>query len=853
MALSTALRLQLEPGARIGKSINIRATLDSSTRTIRSHHTRHIQTGSLRSLRNLSLSESAGVASGLPYGGHALWRKQKRLNGQECLGRLTRTFDGGVRHLSQQFSSGRFESFENAGGGLLRLDGAQHNPQNEIPKKIELPRGEFRTTSDAKDTTKHIKRSSRKTKPLQQTNPISFAEWGFIRHQVAPEDRPSEKIRFTHWKKRMRRLHGALSGEKTKSSKTQSVLRPQEAVNLLQHQDVTSMRREWEKLGEEHRKECWENSICSVLRFERYRAHQVLDATLNPLPPGYAIHDVLETIARHISLSRFKSTRERVLMAEELLDILTKVIEDLPPQYVPLRQTTIGRFASKLPADQARELYATLHRNGIKLHYNTQLQFARTLAKETTHKDAAFEILKIVAANGLALDSPKFTSVLTSLLHCKANHEVSENSTTATTTTRASKFNPKEALEYFVERGVSPNVISFTAFLDSLCQDGQVDEATRLSLLFAESGVELDNKAWATVFRGAKYSLRVDNVVKALDVAKASNAPYQEVLNNALHSILYFASADMKDHRLRARNAPKIFPSMLRIYAKKFDLRPLQLWLPDILPLMLDPATGEETTIDTMAPDANQETDKSIFGVIDHFFALVPGERLQPSMGTIAIMLRAYIRDLREPYELMAYYTFFKSCLESGGGQVPHAQKLLKSQGSLIHDAIILSMVQIPGLSRPALQVFGDMLKDQIRQSKQKSEKLEGGSSSTAKVASIHPEPSVFTFSILIHGLFKRGEKLMAEQVLQVMREHDIEPNIITWNTLIRGYASTQSMDQTVSTLQDMEAAGHSPDSFTFKAFGKLKRQEEALKKMEGIIDVNRKKLEEDDYGYGLD
>ena len=115
----------------------------------------------------------------------------------------------------------------------------------------------------------------------------------------------------------------------------------------------------------------------------------------------------------------------------------------------------------------------------------------------------------------------------------------------------------------------------------------------------------------------------------------------------------------------------------------------------------------------------------------------------------------------------------------------------------------------------------------------------------------VHPAPSFFTFSILIHGLLMQGNKMMAEQVLQVMRERGMEPNLVTWNTLIKGYAAMQNLPRTVGTLQDLEAAGFKPDVSTFKAFSRLKDQTKALKMMEGIIDANKRMMEQDLHLFG--
>jgi pentatricopeptide repeat protein len=214
-------------------------------------------------------------------------------------------------------------------------------------------------------------------------------------------------------------------------------------------------------------------------------------------------------------------------------------------------------------------------------------------------------------------------------------------------------------------------------------------------------------------------------------------------------------------------------------------------------------------------------------------------------------MMRAYIRGLQNAYDLMAYYQFFKTRLEeqSRDSSLPSASRLIKNQGSLIHDTLILTMTEHKSLSRPALQIFGDMLKDQLQRQTSAADIQKARVDNDGLVATtpIHPAPTVLTFTILLRGLMNSCDRVLAKQILQVMREHGIEPSIVTWNTLTSGYAGAQDMHKTVSTLQDMEAAGFKPDAHTFRAFGRLKNQEKALQMMEDMIDVNRRKMAQEE------
>jgi pentatricopeptide repeat protein len=549
-------------------------------------------------------------------------------------------------------------------------------------------------------------------------------------------------------------------------------------------------------------------------------------ATLDPLPPGYAIQDVLLVSAKALC-TKHPESRSFLWKANHMVKLIRRLLEDLPPGYMPLSQRTFGILAKKLPAKMAKELHNMLTKAGARLHPNTDLHFARKLAGDAVnaeHKSAAFDILKTLADNGANLNDPATASVITSLLHWQAAHESS------------SSFSPSLALQHFMERGFIPNVITLTAYIDTLCQRREVEEAIRIAQLFSANGLQLDNKIFATLFRGVKNSHKAGSLRDVLELSKKVNAPQSSLMDNSLHALLYFSASEFREKREDPHGLSKPFLPMLEIYADKFDLEPLQWLIPDSLPLLL----AQESMPAVAGPSRQGRTwefESTVLPVVKHYAAASQGAVLQPTTTTLATMMRAYIQSLSRPYELMSLYTYFKSRLQEKTTSKNVALDLVREQGSIIHDAFILAMMHQPGLTRPALEVFGDMLKDNLKDA---AHALDG-----EPVASpIHPLPSVFTFTILLNGLLSRQEMNLAEQVIQVMKEYGVAPNIVTWNTLIKGYAAMQNLPRTVGALQDLEASGFKPDEDTFSAFARLKKQKQALRMMDSIIDLNKRKID---------
>ncbi|KAF5025217.1 hypothetical protein F66182_2683 [Fusarium sp. NRRL 66182] len=690
--------------------------------------------------------------------------------------------------------------------------------------------GQFRPRRSQKDSGNARKTTEerRKARDRQSKEREIYLQWGYLRHQYSGSELVAVRQKFNSWKKRMDMIAAPADPS--------SWPWRDDGKWLFKLESVLDMERAWQELDIESRKEKWPTIMASTLHLCPEKAVHVLEATLDPLPPGYAISDVAHFCISTLKLRDIKVKQNLDLKADEILELFTKLMVDIPSGYVPFRQGTLGYLAKNLPVEQATEIYQILQRMGIKLHRNTQLRFASKLAGSSAHKDKAFEILRGVADEGHDLNSVEVASVITALLHTRQTTNAWSSSEESST------FSPQRAMEYFLERGFSANLISFTALVESLCLQGDMAEAIRLPLLLAENGAKLDTRCYTTVFRGAKNSLQASNIDRALEVARAAKVPYVDVLNNTLHSIFYFAELECREKKYSAPWVLPIFGQMLRIYAKKFDLEPLQWLLPDSLPLILGSENMDGPEKFRSGPRREWEYKDTIIPVVDRFFESIDAPKQKPNAQTLSIMLRAYIKSLWRPYDLMTFYSFFKSRLEEGGPENDWVSDLFKDQGGIVHDTLILVMLERRSLLRPALQVFGDMLRGSpSSRAKEDSQDV----AATPDHSPIHPAPNLFTFSILIHGLLMRREKMLAEQVLQVMREYGLEPNIVTWNTLAKGYASMQNLSQTIGTLQDLEAAGFKPDMYTLKAFARLRDQTRAMEMMEEIIETNKKRLEE--------
>ncbi|KAI6907759.1 hypothetical protein KC355_g18686, partial [Hortaea werneckii] len=72
----------------------------------------------------------------------------------------------------------------------------------------------------------------------------------------------------------------------------------------------------------------------------------------------------------------------------------------------------------------------------------------------------------------------------------------------------------------------------------------------------------------------------------------------------------------------------------------------------------------------------------------------------------------------------------------------------------------------------------------------------------------VQAPPNIYTWSIFLHGFASHGQTKLAEQVLTYMRERGIEPNEVTWTSLVGGYARTQDTNGLLDSLRRMQADG---------------------------------------------
>ena len=82
--------------------------------------------------------------------------------------------------------------------------------------------------------------------------------------------------------------------------------------------------------------------------------------------------------------------------------------------------------------------------------------------------------------------------------------------------------------------------------------------------------------------------------------------------------------------------------------------------------------------------------------------------------------------------------------------------------------------------------------------------------------------PTVRTWSILVASYFRHNQRLAGEKVISIMYERGLQPDKVTWNTLVKGYSGLQDVEAAVGAVKGMTTTGYEVDSRTMTGLGRL-------------------------------
>ncbi|KAJ6728705.1 REPEAT-CONTAINING PROTEIN putative-RELATED [Salix koriyanagi] len=79
-------------------------------------------------------------------------------------------------------------------------------------------------------------------------------------------------------------------------------------------------------------------------------------------------------------------------------------------------------------------------------------------------------------------------------------------------------------------------------------------------------------------------------------------------------------------------------------------------------------------------------------------------------------------------------------------------------------------------------------------------------------------EPDLITFNTLLHGFYANGRFVDGERIWDLMKERNVEPNIRSYSAKLFGMASEKRMNDVVRVVEEMNSKGIKHDPFSYHA-----------------------------------
>lgn len=596
-----------------------------------------------------------------------------------------------------------------------------------------------------------------------------------------------------------------------------------------------------------HKREMTNGLIPLALEYAPDKAHIVLETIFrqhmpNSTYPFYLFEDTLEMLAARLHWTEGLDKRAT---ATELADLVSLILTHTDKKFhVRPFQSTIFKILYSLPLERLQTWYGELREASCFLSTMTEFQFASRFAKSINTKLLGLEILRrLRKERRIDINSSEAESICTSLLMFTEEELETQDSSLPT---------PAEMFGGLREIGMNPSHFTYAAILRALCLRKDIDTAMQVADVMKNQGLEHDAFIYAILINGCRRSKTYETLADLAVEACQADIRDTVLWNDVLYAVFTACLAENKGVQ-----RPALFP-INTIYTRIFDAAPLRPFITGRIAEVGAHLVG--SVKDAWFPDRLRRLEREIT-------PLPPRELLQPGVDTLSIMIMCMLRNLPHPYDLVNFYTQFRKLLAEGH---PDAERLVRERGTFVYDIILRSLVAWRGTMRIVIDIVREMMKtfdkDDAKPAVGDSqtvnyagtatsgadEKLQTPSTTDPVIPRPHcpvrpPPPSIYTWTILVKGFMRNERPEQAEQCINLMRQHGVEPNIVTWNTLTAGYATMQHIRGTVDSMRRLEAAGFKADDWTMRAFSFIRDKRRAIQVMEETLEANKLEKEKDE------
>ena len=434
-----------------------------------------------------------------------------------------------------------------------------------------------------------------------------------------------------------------------------------------------------------------------------------------------------------------------------------------------MNQRIIYLIQAHCSHDQMKSFLQTLLTYKVPLSGFTLLHFMERFVQKGEVL-IGFEVLRIAVSFGMDTSHQALQSCSVQLLR-------------AVSASRIELTTPLNIREQTVELGISPNVILWTCIIQTAIEAGNHEEAWRWYDIGALEGLKPNRVTLHVLLKIAKRGPDHSALDRVIDIATEEGIlPHDpDLVFDILHTVF------IMDRWRYGYN--RTFELLLSYYSRYCDIKPLRdLGLP-------------------VGPSVDQE--------------YLDSSASQPSSLIIGMMLMVYVRSHANTNSILPLYQRYR---EYVAAKHPVIAPLANTDH--VGNAFIKSF----GYRRDCLQYCTLVIKDMLT-----STPFGDSRAMTLKSTNQQHEgkPTVQTWNILLDSYMKRGYEGAAEKVLAMMRSRNIEPDQVTWNHLIAGYARRQKVDNVIQASRQMEFSGFEQDEYTLRALRKLGNKAAYFERME--------------------
>ena len=457
----------------------------------------------------------------------------------------------------------------------------------------------------------------------------------------------------------------------------------------------------------------------------------------------------------------FKHTKD-VGPIRDLTNAFCHMVEERPDRSLNLHNEFIRLLQTHSDDHQKERLFNVLRTHEVKLDPYSWLHFTAYFAN-TNQFDAALEALLLARASGARLDGYAFRSCCTTILRKSSEQPDSLRVCLRLVST-------------LVDIGVTFNLPICNVIMLNAVEAGDLRTAFSVYHSLMERGLKPDDITFLVLLKGCRMNIDdaqlLDEIIRdAIGHLNIRSSP------KVATAILQCLALHHSKH-----NPAAALNTLTEAYVQLFDVEPLK----DLgLPISDAVESRIPAGVTTMPPTR-------------HALTFMIGASIQQHLLT-AVTPGAHTR------QILDIYARWRAHVENPNN---NANPILASLATTDHvpNLFLAAFIQNSKTLLLAARVVRDLQRPL-----------------PPTAITTQTKPSVQTWSLFLQGFTRHNQMKLAEQVLTYVRKEGLEPDMGTYNPLVKGYANAQDADGVVEVLRRAEAEGLVWDVWTYKGLRRLR------------------------------